>query len=364
MLIKNKVLVIAEAGANHNGSIKMAKKLIDAAKDAGADAVKFQAFKAESIVSKRAPKAEYQKGKTSGRNQFEMLKSMELSQKEIRALIEHAKGAGIQIFYSVFDMDSADIVEKFGVGIFKLGSGELTNIPLIRHVAEKGKLLIMSTGMGTDEEIADAVNAFKEKGSVQLLLMNCSTGYPSLLEDSNLRRAGYLEKKFGVPCGNSDHTEGIVVSVIAAALGIPFIEKHFTLDKNLPGPDHSMSMDPTEMKRLCEAVRIIEKKPVREKALRETINKAGIDMVPEEIEKILGCETRELSEREKGQRVWSRKSIVAARCIEKDSLFTERNLSIKRPEQGIYPKDYEKVIGKRARYFIEEGVPITWDMVE
>lgn len=356
-------LIVAEAGSNHNGDLRLGKKLIEAAKECGCDAIKFQAFKTENLVTKNAQKAQYQKGRSSGKNQFQMLKGLELSVKQHKVLVKHADAIGIPIFYSVFDEESADLVEELGISIFKLGSGELTNIPLIKHIAKKAKPLILSTGMATDGEILDAVNAFREEKNGQLILMNCSTGYPCRLEDVNLRRIKYLEDKFGAPCGNSDHTRGILVSILAAALGTVIIEKHFTLDKNLHGPDHRISMNPQEMFRMCRLIRSIEKETVGENGLLEQLKKIGIETSQEAIRLILGREKRMLSEIEKQQRVWARKSVIAAKDINKGEEFVEESLTIKRPEKGIMPKDYRKIIGKKAQLDIKEETPITWDMV-
>jgi len=360
----NSCFVIAEAGSNHNGSLELGKKLIDAAKECGCDAVKFQAFRAENLATRKADKAQYQKGKSGGKNQFEMLKELELSVNTHRLLIAHAKSSGIPIFYSVFDEESSDMVEALGVSIFKLGSGELTNIPLIKHIAGKNKPLIISTGMATDEEIKEAVDAFRNSGSNKLLLMHCSTGYPSHLEDANLRRINYLKEKFGVPCGNSDHTDGIIVSVMAAAMGVPFIEKHFTLDKELPGPDHPMSMDPQEMRKLCAAVRVVEKNPVKEDEVAAALQKTGIHITGEEIEMILGKGDRRLPEAEIKQRSWARKSLVAARDIRAGEVLGRNDLVIRRPEEGMSPIDYEKVLGRKIRFSVEKGSPIKREMLE
>jgi len=360
----NSCFVIAEAGSNHNGSLELGKKLIDAAKECGCDAVKFQAFRAENLVSKKADKAQYQKGKSGGKNQFEMLKGLELSAETHHLLIAHAKNVGIPIFYSVFDEESSDMIEAQGVSIFKLGSGELTNIPLIKHIAGKNKPLIISTGMATDEEIKEAVDAFRDSGSNQLLLMHCSTGYPSRLEDANLRRINYLKEKFGMPCGNSDHTDGIIVSVMAASLGVPFIEKHFTLDKELPGPDHPMSMDPQEMRRLCNAVGVVEKDPVKEDGVAAALQKTGINITNKEIETILGKGDRQLPEAEITQRSWARKSLVAARDIRAGEVLGRNDLVIRRPEEGMSPGDYEKALGRKIRFSVAKGNPIKREMLE
>lgn len=359
-----KCFVVAEAGSNHNGDLGLAKDLITSAKACGCDAVKFQAFKTENLVTPKAAKAEYQQGRSSGGSQFEMLKALEFGRDEHIQLIRCARMADIPIFYSVFDEASADLIEELGIGLFKLGSGELTNTPLIKYIAGKSKPLILSTGMGSDEEIADAVTAFREELNEQLFLMNCSIGYPSCLQDSHLRRIAYLEERFKASCGNSDHTTGILVGLLAAALGVGLIEKHFTLDKNLPGPDHSMSMDPGEMKKLCGFIRVLEKNPVTEDKLAEALGRIGVKAAQKDIEVVLGKGARELSEKEKKQRFWSRKSLVAARDIAKEEFFTDSNLAVKRPEDGILPKHYADILGARSKCSICEGTPIKWEMVE
>lgn len=359
----NHCFIIAEAGSNHNGDLELGKNIIDAAKRCGCDAVKFQAFKTENLVTKIAGKADYQKGRSPGNKQFEMLKDLELSAKDHCALIEHAKTVGIPLFYSVFDEESADIIDRMGIDIFKLGSGELTNTPLIKHISRKNKPLIISTGMATDEEVADAIDAARGEGNKQLLLMNCSTGYPSRLEDTNLRRVFYLEKKFGLPCGQSDHSEGILVGIIFAAFGGFFIEKHFTLDRSLPGPDHFMSADPLEMRELCNKIRIIEEKNMKKNNPCDMLRELGIDISKRKIYMILGKQRRKLSQAEKDQRIWARKSLVASRDIKQGEILTKNNLSIKRPEEGVLPKDYDKVIGRRILCAVKEGTPIQWEML-
>lgn len=356
--------IIAEAGSNHNGDIRLAKRLIEAAKECGCDAVKFQAFKTEELVTRLADKAEYQKQRSSGKSQFEMLKALELSGPQLVALKDHAQRAGIPLFFSVFDRQSADEVYNMGIDIFKLGSGELTNIPLIRHIARKARPLILSTGMAEDAEIAEAINAFKEEGNAQLLLMHCSTGYPVELKDANLKRIEYLERKFAILCGYSDHSHGIIASILAAAMGCPFIEKHFTLDKNLPGPDHPMSLDPQEMQGLCAGIRIVEKKGYAENGLVKRAKSAGITITSDEVELILGNEERRLSEKELSQRPWARKSIVAARDIAAGELLSEGNLAIKRPAEGLPPKDYRTVLGRKAKIALPEGTPLKREMLE
>lgn len=360
---QKKCFIVAEAGSNHNGSLKLAKMLIESARECGCDAVKFQAFKTVNLVTRDADKANYQKGKSSGRNQFEMLKTFELSADKHRRIVEYARNTGIPIFYSVFDEESADLIERLGIDIFKLGSGELTNIPLIEHIARKNKSLILSTGMATEKEISDAVEAFENKSGAQLILMNCSTGYPSRMEDANLRRIEYLKKRFNLPCGNSDHSEGVVVSIIAASLGAAIIEKHFTINKGLPGPDHNMSIDPGQMKQLCSTVRIVEKNPVKERELKDLLRSVNVKISDDTLEKILGKPKRVLSKLELSQRFWARKAIVASRNIMNGDVLGSNNLAIKRPENGILPKDYKRIFGRRAGLFIKKESPIKWNMV-
>jgi sialic acid synthase SpsE len=360
----NKYFVVAEAGSNHNGNLKLGKKLIEVAKECGCDAVKFQAFKTENVVSRKAAKAQYQRDKSSGSSQFEMLKSLELSAQSHRALVEYAKKIGMTIFYSIFDKESLDMVDALGIEIFKLGSGELTNLPLVRYVAQKKKPAILSTGMATDDEISEAVNVFRQTGNMQLTLMHCSTGYPSRLEDAHLRRIKYLTQKFAVPCGNSDHTLGIIVSVIAAALGVLLIEKHFTLSKALSGPVHCMSMEPQEMREMCSIIRSIEGNPVGEDKLQEVLKNFNLRITDEELMRILGDTERILSPEEKNQRAWARRSLVAIKDINPEEPLTGENVAIKRPEEGILPKDYEKALGRKAKVFIPQETPIRWEMIE
>lgn len=356
--------VIAEAGSNHNGDMALGKRLIEAAKECGCDAVKFQAFKTENLVTRIAAKAEYQEGKSGGRSQFEMLKALELSGDELAVLSAHAQAVGIPLFYSVFDKESADEVEALGAEVYKLGSGEITNIPLIKHIASKVRPLIISTGMAVDAEIAEALNAAGGAGNQQLFMMHCSTGYPVLLNEANLRRLEYLEDKFGLPCGYSDHTQGVSAAILAAGIGCPFIEKHFTINKGLDGPDHSMSVDPQEMRRLCLGVRAVERGGFSGNGLAGRLEAAGISLSGAEIEMILGRGDRMLSEREISQRAWARKSIVAARDIAEGERLNEENLAIKRPEKGILPVYYKQVLGKRLKSGLRQDTPITWEILQ
>ncbi|MDI6917988.1 MAG: N-acetylneuraminate synthase, partial [Thermoplasmatales archaeon] len=255
----NPCFIIAEAGVNHNGEMNLAKKLIDTAKNAKADAVKFQTFKTGKILIKEAPKAEYQKETTGEGTQYEMIKKLELSEKDFKELAGYAKQRGIMFLSTPFDEESADLLEKLNVPAFKIGSGDLTNLPLLEYIAKKDKTIIISTGMATLDEVRDAVNAIKNAGNNQIILLHCTSNYPAKIGDCNLRAMHTLEKEFNVPVGYSDHTLGITVSVAAVAMGASVIEKHFTLDKNLPGPDHRASLEPDELKEMVKKIRNVEK---------------------------------------------------------------------------------------------------------
>jgi N-acetylneuraminate synthase/N,N'-diacetyllegionaminate synthase len=254
------VFIIAEAGVNHNGDVRLAKKLVDAAKDAGSDAVKFQAFKTERVVTKYAEKAEYQKETTGpNKSQYTMIKRLELKNEEIRELYNHAKKNNIIFLSSAFDKESVNLLDNLGVPAFKVPSGEITNFPLLRHIAEKKKPIILSTGMSTIDEIKEALEVIREKGVEDIVPLHCVTSYPAKIEDINLRVIEMLRHKFKLPIGFSDHTLGITTPIAAAALGATLIEKHFTLDKTLPGPDHRASLEPHELKEMIRAIRAVEK---------------------------------------------------------------------------------------------------------
>ena len=251
--------IIAEAGVNHNGSVELAKKLIDAAKDAGADAVKFQTFKAENVVVKDAQKAEYQKETTGEGSQYEMIKKLELTEEDFRELADYAKEKDIMFLSSPFDKDSIDLLNELDVPAFKVGSGEITNFPLLRYIAKKGKPIILSTGMSTLGEIEEALDVIRSEGVEDIALLHCVSNYPARIEDVNLRAMGTLKQAFKLPVGFSDHTLGITAPIAAVALGACVIEKHFTLDRNLPGPDHKASLEADELKEMVKAIREVEK---------------------------------------------------------------------------------------------------------
>lgn len=335
----NKIFIIAEAGVNHNGSLELAKRLIEVAADAGADAVKFQTFVAEEVVSINAPKAEYQKQTTdASESQYEMIKKLELSREDHKKLMEYAKNKNIMFLSTPFDERSVDLLVELGVPLIKISSGEITNHPFLRYVAKKGLPIIISTGMSTLEEVREAVSVIKGTGCNDLTLLHCTSNYPALFRDCNLRAIKTMSDAFKIPIGYSDHTPGRVVSVAAAALGACVIEKHFTLDKNLPGPDHKASLDPDELKHMVYDIRIIEK------ALGSSVK------VPVESE----LEVRDVV----------RRSIVAKVEIPQGTLITEDLITFKRPGIGIAPKNADNIIKKMANQNIHKDDIIKYEYLE
>jgi N,N'-diacetyllegionaminate synthase len=328
--------IVAEAGVNHNGDVNLAKELIDAAKHAGADAVKFQAFRAERVVTKYAEKADYQK-ETTGSNklQYDMIRRLELKDEEFKELFNYAEKNNIIFLSSAFDKDSVDLLSDLGVPAFKVPSGEITNFPLLRHIAEKKKPIILSTGMSTLNEIEEALEVIRERGVEDIVLLHCVTSYPAKIEDANLRVIETLRHRFKLPVGFSDHTLGITIPIAAAALGAVLIEKHFTLDRTLPGPDHRASTEPDELKDMIRAIRKVEK------ALGDGIKKPTED--EERIKKVV------------------RRSIVAKTEILKGTIITEDMLDFKRPGIGIEPRHLNEVVGRRAKKDIKPDELITFD---
>ncbi len=318
-----KVFIIAEAGVNHNGDPEIAKKLIDAAAQAGADAVKFQTFKTEKLVTKAAPKAAYQITASDGsESQYAMLKRLELTKQMHEELKEYCKGKKIQFLSTPFDMDSIRYLDRLGIAVMKIPSGEITNYPYLREIAGLKKPVLMSTGMSDMEEIEAAVKVLKEGGTEDITLLHCNTEYPTPMEDVNLKVLPILREKFGVKIGYSDHTMGIEVPIAAVALGACVIEKHFTLDRNMEGPDHKASMEPEELRYMIQAIR--------------------------NIEKALGTEEKKPSPSETKNRAIVRKSIVAGRDIRKGEILTEENITTRRPGNGISPMCWKEVLGQRA----------------
>jgi N-acetylneuraminate synthase/N,N'-diacetyllegionaminate synthase len=328
--------IVAEAGVNHNGDINLAKKLIDAAKKAKADAVKFQIFKAEKLATKYAEKAKYQTKTTNeNKSQLAMLKQLELNDEDFRELYNYAKKSNIVFLSSAFDKESVDLLNDLGVSAFKIASGEITNFPLLKYVAEKKKPVILSTGMSTLDEIGDALKVIRENGTKDIVLLHCVTSYPAKKEEINLRVIETLRQRFKLPIGFSDHTLGITIPIVAAALGAVLIEKHFTLDRNLLGPDHKASLEPDELKEMIKAIRDVEK------ALGDGIKKLTMD--EKRIKKI------------------ARRSIVAIVDIPKGSVITKEMLDIKRPGTGIEPKCLDVVVGRKAKRNIKKDEILKWN---
>ena len=323
------VFVIAEAGVNHNGSLELAKKLVDAAKDAGADCVKFQTFVSKNIVSKNAVKAEYQKQQTAPEeSQQDMLKKLELSFDEFVELNEYCKSKDIEFMSTAFDFDSIDFLDGLEMGTWKIPSGDITNLPYLIKIANLNKPVILSTGMSTMEDIRSAIKALKENGATELTVLHCTTEYPTPFEDVNLRAMNTIKEEFGVKAGYSDHTKGIEVPIAAVALGATVIEKHFTLDRNMEGPDHKASLEPNELKAMVDSIR--------------------------HIELALGNGMKQPAESEKKNMAVARKSIIASKDIKAGELFTEENLTVKRPGDGISPMRWFDIIGKFAPRDFEE----------
>ncbi|NOZ68971.1 MAG: N-acetylneuraminate synthase [Deferribacteres bacterium] len=320
-----KTFIIAEAGVNHNGDMETAMRLVDAAADSGADAVKFQTFKAENLASIHAPKAAYQTGTTAGdERQYEMLKKLELDACTFRELTAYSRKRGIVFLSAPFDLDSIDFLNELGLEIFKIPSGEITNLPYLKKVGSSGKKIIMSTGMADLGEIEDALDVLTDAGTPRndITVLHCNTEYPTPFEDVNLSAMLSIREAFKVRVGYSDHTTGIEVPVAAVALGACVIEKHFTLDKNMPGPDHSASLEPHELKAMVRAVR--------------------------NIEKALGDGIKKPTPSEGKNKAAARKSIVALKDIRKGEVFSEGIITAKRPGTGISPMEWERVIGRRA----------------
>lgn len=327
-----RTFVIAEAGVNHNGSLDMAKKLVDVASDAGADSVKFQTFKTEKLVSRYAQKAEYQRESTDREeSQFEMLKKLELSFHDYKKLFFYCKEKRIMFMSTPFDEGSADMLDKLGMEVFKIPSGEITNLPYLRRIASYGKKILLSTGMSNLSEIEKAldvlmISKIKKK---DITILHCNTEYPTPTKDVNIRAMLTVKEAFHVDIGYSDHTLGIEIPVAAVALGASVIEKHFTLDKNMCGPDHKASLDPEELKAMLHAIRNVEE------ALGDGIKRPSLS----ELKNIPIV----------------RKSIVAATNIRKGEIFSEDNVTVKRPGTGISPMEWDNILGRKAeRNFMKD----------
>jgi len=321
-----RTLIIAEAGVNHNGDIEIAKKLIDVAAEAGADLVKFQTFSGDRLATSIAKQAEYQIQNTEEIiPQRTMLQKLELDENMHEVLIQHCEDRGIGFFSTGFDIESVNLLIKLGQKRFKIPSGEITNLPLLRHIGKQKKEVILSTGMATFLEIKNAIEALEDAGTSRDLItvLHCTTSYPAPLVDVNLKAMQKIGEKFDVAVGYSDHTTGLETAIAAVALGAKVIEKHFTLDRNLPGPDHKASLEPEELKQMISFIR--------------------------NIEILLGDGEKKLMPSEVGNLNIARKSIVASKTILKDEIFSENNITTKRPGNGISPMKWDSVIGSIAK---------------
>ena len=321
-----RTLIIAEAGVNHNGDIEIAKKLIDVAAEAGADLVKFQTFSGDRLATSIAKQAEYQIQNTEEIiPQRTMLQKLELDENMHEVLIQHCEDRGIGFFSTGFDIESVNLLIKLGQKRFKIPSGEITNLPLLRHIGKQKKEVIISTGMATFVEIENAIEALEQAGTPRdsITVLHCTTSYPAPLVDVNLKAMQKIGEKFDVAVGYSDHTIGLETAIAAVALGAKVIEKHFTLDRKLPGPDHKASLEPKELKQMISSIR--------------------------NIEILLGDGEKKLMPSEVGNVNIARKSIVASKTILKDEIFSENNITTKRPGNGISPMQWDSIIGSRAK---------------
>ncbi|MEX0967244.1 MAG: N-acetylneuraminate synthase [Bacteroidia bacterium] len=338
--MSDKVLIIAEAGVNHNGNLAIAKQLIDVGADAGVDLVKFQTFKADTIVSKQALKASYQKENTGGADasQYAMLKSLELSEADHTELIAYSTARGVGFFSTAFDTAGLDYLHSIGFQHFKVPSGEITNYPYLKKLAAFAKPVILSTGMAGLQEIEEALNVLTANGLTRsdITVLHCNTEYPTPMEDVNLKAMNAIGEALGVKIGYSDHTLGIEVPIAAVALGATVIEKHFTLDRNLPGPDHRASLEPDELKEMVSAIRNIEKA-------------------------ISGSGLKEPSKSEGKNRDIVRKSIHLKTDIKAGESISEKNIIPLRPGDGISPMEWETVMGKKVNKEIKAFEKLRWE---
>ncbi|MBQ6560014.1 MAG: N-acetylneuraminate synthase [Erysipelotrichaceae bacterium] len=334
-----KTLIIAEAGVNHNGNFELAKQLVDKAAEAGADIVKFQTCKAENVISRYADKAEYQK-KTTGEadTQLDMVRKLMLTYEQYGQLKDYCEEKGIRFLSTAFDLPSVDYLHGIGMGLWKIPSGEITNLPLLIKIAQLHEPIIMSTGMSTLEEVGNAVKVLKDNGATDITLLHCTTEYPAPYEDVNLKAMDTMKEAFGLPVGYSDHTKGIEIPIAAVARGACVIEKHFTLDRNMEGPDHKASLEPQE---LAEMVRTIRN-----------------------VEQAIGDGVKKVSASELKNQDIARKSIIAAKAIKAGEVFTEDNITTKRPGNGIDPMRWFELLGKTAKHDYEEDYLIEKDELD
>jgi N,N'-diacetyllegionaminate synthase len=335
-----KVLIIAEAGVNHNGNMTMAKQLIGVAAEAGADYIKFQTFKTESLVSSTAKKAEYQKQNMSrdvSDSQFEMLKKLELSPEMHHELIAYCEQKKIKFLSTGFDLESIDLLDSLSIDLFKIPSGEITNLPYLQKVGSFNKKVILSSGMCNMDEIQEAVDILIKSGTARnkISVLHCTTNYPTAMQDVNLRAMLSIKEELSLPIGYSDHTLGIEVPIAAVAMGASIIEKHFTLDKTLPGPDHKASLEPAELIAMVKAIR--------------------------NIEQALGSREKKPTETEIKNKTSARKSIHLVKNLRKNHVLSQDDLIMKRPGDGISPMLMMQVIGKKLKTEVEKEHKLKWE---
>lgn len=335
----NPCFVIAEAGVNHNGDVALAKRLIEVAVDAGANAVKFQSFRAGDIATSEAPKAAYQIASTgSNETQREMLERLELTRAEQEELSRHARDRGIIFCSTPFDLASVDLLDELDVPFFKVASGELTHIPLLRRIAHTGKPVVVSTGMSELEEVESAVGTLRAAGAGDIALLHCVSEYPASSAEANLRAMATMRERFGTPVGFSDHTVGLEVAVAAVALGASILEKHLTLDRSMPGPDHRASIEPDEFHRLVREIRSVES------ALGDGVKRPGKSEI--------------------ANRAIVRRGVFAAVAIPKGTVLTSEMLTCKRPDDGIPASQFDAVVGRRARRDLDAGQKLSWEQLD
>lgn len=333
------VYIIAEAGVNHNGNFELAVELIDQAKETGADCVKFQTFKAQNIITKEAPKAKYQLDVTDPKEtQYEMLEKLELQKEEYVKLIARCKDVGIQFLSTPYNKEDADFLMELGVSAFKIASGQLVELPFLRHVARLGKPMIISSGMATLAEVYEGVQAIREEGNNQIVLLQCTTNYPSSNKDAHIKAMKAMGESNDVLYGYSDHVPNNYASYAATALGASVIEKHFTLDTNLPGPDHSSSLDPESFKEFVTGIRLVAQS--------------------------LGNKVKSPTDEERKNTKGMRRSIVLLEPLSKGEFIEEYNTGFKRPATGIAPKELPNLIGKKARIDIPADTPLQPEMID
>lgn len=334
-----KTLIIAEAGVNHNGNFELAKKLVDKAVEAGADIVKFQTCKAENVISRYADKAEYQKVTTGeADSQLDMVRKLMLTYEEYGKLKEYCDEKGIEFLSTAFDLPSVDYLHSIGMKRWKIPSGEITNLPLLIKIAQLHEPIIMSTGMSELSEVADAVKVLIENGASDITLLHCTTEYPAPYEDVNLKAMETMRDAFDLPIGYSDHTKGLEIPVAAVARGACVIEKHFTLDRNMEGPDHKASIEPDELKQMVDMIR--------------------------HVEVAIGDGVKKVSASEAKNQDIARKSIIAAKAIKAGDVFTEENVTTKRPGNGINPMRWFDLLGKTAKHDYKEDYLIEKDELD